>query len=109
MTIDIQDIFDKSFLNSGFEEDLQYPVGTAPGYIKGIVFRGGINKLNLRSGAVPVSHQVEVYISSTDIPSPKENSTQIGVKMNKNSSTYKTLFVRKVHIDDGSYRLGLDF
>ena len=109
MTIDFKQIFDDVFLTSGLEEDVQYPVGTSGGTIKALVYRGGINKLNLRAGTQPISHQVEVYISSTDIASPKENVTQIGVKMNKNSTTYQNLVVRKVQIDDGAYRLGMDF
>jgi hypothetical protein len=63
----------------------------------------------MRTGSNPISHHVEVYVSSTDIPSPKENSTMIGVKQNINSTTYKALKVVKIQIDDGAYRLGLDF
>jgi hypothetical protein len=108
-TIDFKEIFDKVFLTSGLEEDVLYPVGTAGGTVKALVYRGGINKLNLRTGNQVTSHQIEVYVSSADVVNPKENSTQIGVKMNKNSNAYTTLVVRKVIMDDGAYRLGLDF
>jgi hypothetical protein len=110
MAIDWQELTDDILLDSGLQETVQYPTGTAPGYINAIVCRNGLNTMRVNARGVDqvAMNEIEIYVSATDIPTPLENQTLIGVKRSVGSATYSTMTVRKVIHSDGSFKLGLD-
>jgi hypothetical protein len=109
MAIDFNEIFDDVILESGLQETVQYPTGTAAGYIDAIVLRNGLNTMQSRApGVTQISmNEIEVYVSATDMAQPQENKTKIGVRKNPGDASYSVMTVGKIIHSDGSFKLGL--